>query len=86
MEIEKYLSLITIFIHNNKLAALAILFAVAVFAYKKPKEAFKFSLFIIFMAVTMYFISLLGDTSFKGFQQKSEGVIETEQILKQQPQ
>lgn len=81
MNIERTIAIVTSFLLTHKIVALILLAALIIFAYKRPKEAFKFGLFVGLMLVVFYVISQLGESSFKGIQDKSHGVEKSKQLM-----
>lgn len=66
MDINYYISLIMDFLSSNRIVALIIVLALALFIWKKPGAAIRFAIFIGVMLVVFYLISLMGGAMFEG--------------------
>ncbi len=50
-------------------------------AYKNPKESFKFALFLLFIAVLFYAISLFGEALSTGSKNKDQMIYKTKKLV-----
>ncbi len=70
------------FFQNHKAIALAIIGALCIFGYLKPKEFFKLLMLALFLGVVLYIVSLLGESATTGIEQKDQMMHKSEELLK----
>lgn len=70
MNIETFIAAGITFYQTYTIPAVAILVAIAVIAFKKPKELFKLLLVGLAIGVIFYLISFMGDSMSTGIEQK----------------
>jgi len=71
-----------LYFQNNKAIALAIIVALCLFGYLKPKQFFKLLMLSLFLGVVLYIVSLLGESTTTGIQQKDQMMHKSEELLK----
>lgn len=62
------------FYNNYPFVVVAFAIVLLFLAYKKPKESFKFAIFLLFMAAVFYALGLLRETLSTGTQSANEGI------------
>ena len=70
-----------VFFQNNRIVALAIIAALALLGYLKPKVFFKALMLALLLGVVLYIISLLGESTTTGIQQKDQMMYKSKEIL-----
>lgn len=84
MQIDSVLNLVRAFAFENPLISLVIIAIVALFFMKKPRVATKLAALLIFIVVGFHLVSQLGDSSFKGIQDKRGGTQKTLDAMQNQ--
>ena len=69
------------YFQNNSIVALAIIAALALFGYLKPKAFFKVLMLALILGGVLYIISLLGESTTTGIQQKDQMMYKSKEIL-----
>lgn len=83
MNIPYYFELVKSYALDNPIIALVVIAVLAIFAYKKPENALKGAAFIALVIVGLYVFSSLGDSSFKGVQDKKGGSMKAIEAMKE---
>jgi len=65
------------FLKNNPIITVALVVGVVIFATAKPKDIYKFIVFAVIMGVAMYIISMLGESTSTGLDQKDDMIHQT---------
>jgi cell division protein FtsW (lipid II flippase) len=78
---EAHFKDLLILIQNNPGMALAVSGVVAALFYFKPKEMFKLLVFLLFIIVIFYFITLFAETLNTGSKQKDQMIYKSKGIL-----
>lgn len=84
MDFENYIATATGFILENRIVAIIVLGVFILLAIKKTKTAVKILAFATLFIAAVYIATNLGSVSFKGLEEKREGVYKTKKILDQQ--
>ncbi len=81
MSTEYAYSFIYNFLITHQLISLCIAIALILFLWKKPKEFFRFTLFILAMALIFYIATFLNESMIGGIGNKHQMINETEEIM-----
>lgn len=81
MDIGGMLSAVTDLAQNHKIISAALLAALCLFAFKKPKEFFRTVAFFAVLALIFYIFSLIGDSMTTGVEEKKKGTTKIEKYL-----
>ncbi len=75
------------FIYNllatHQIVSICVAVALVLFLWKKPKEFFKFSVFVLAMILLFYIITLMNDSMLGGVDNKHQMINETESKMSQ---
>ena len=69
------------FYHEYSIVVIIIAVILLIIAYNKPKESFKFLLFLVFMAAVFYTVGLIGDSIKTGSKNKDQMVNKTKGLV-----
>ena len=69
------------FLQTHQLLSLVGGIALLVWAVKKPMDFAKFAIFVLILAVILYFLSLIGDSTSTGMRFKNDAGKRTEKAL-----
>lgn len=81
MELAQITANVTDFFQAHLLISIAALLVVAYFFYQSPKEAFKFLMVVVILAIAGYFILQLGSSTDTGMSAKEELSHKTKKAL-----
>lgn len=81
MNLESIINTAKSYVVDNWVISLVIFVVFAVFAVKKTKAAVKFLVFVLLFFTAIYVATNLGNVSFKGLEEKREGVGKTKKVL-----
>ncbi|RJX27577.1 MAG: hypothetical protein C4531_13615 [Desulfurivibrio sp.] len=81
MDINALIASCQLFFQDHKAMAAALVAALALFGYLKPKIFFKLLLLALFAGVVLYIVSLLGESSTTGIEQKDQMMYKSKEIL-----
>lgn len=82
MDFNTLLESCQLYFQNNKWVALALIAALCVFGYLKPKQFFKLLILSLFVGAVLYIVSLLGESSTTGMEQKDQMLRKSQELLK----
>ncbi len=78
---DRLISYFVSFYHEYSIVVIVIGVILLIVAYNKPKESFKFAIFLVIMACVLYAVGLFGDSIGLGQKNKSEAVNKTRQLI-----
>ena len=69
------------YFQNNKAIAAVIIAALTIFVYLKPKIFFKLLMLALLLGVILYIVSLMGESTTTGIEQKGRMMYKSKEIL-----
>ncbi len=71
---DKLINIAVNFYHEYSIVVIIIAVIILIIAYKKPKESFKFAIFIVIMLCVLYAVGLFGESIDLGKKNKGQVV------------
>lgn len=75
--IDSIVSYAVSFYHEYSIVVIVVAVILLIIAYSKPKESFKFCIFLVILACAIYAVDLFGDSVELGSQNKKEMIHKT---------
>lgn len=79
MDFDSLVTAFNEFYQTYTIVVVVLAIGLVIWAYRNPKESFKFFLFLLFMAAVLFAISLFSDTVNIGASSKQQMIHKTEQ-------
>ena len=81
MDVTKLWTSVTAYCTSYPLIAIVIGILLVLYAWREPKEAFKIAMVLVALGLTFYLLSLFGQTTSTGIQEKDEMIYKTKRAL-----